>query len=337
MSGFVTRNKPDWDELEKLVGLARKSIRRLSPEQLSRLDILYRRTSIHLAQVSTRTSDRRLTRYLNDLTSAAHGLIYLPPKKSLFAGLGQFLFEGFARSIARNWKPHAISCGLLLGGGLFAYFASMSDPLTAYALWPQTDQRQPGSTKEQLLEVLRGGREQNGGMKFIFASFLFSHNLKVGLLAMALGVLAAIPTTLLVIYNGMLLGVFVAIHHRAGISTELWAWILPHGITELGAIILCGGVGLMLGQAVIAPGLRSRTEALRQAGHQAGVISLGVAGMLCVAAVIESFLRQSHLSTSARLIFAAASALFWVLFIVHGFLRERAARRITASSAVEVE
>ena len=334
MSGFVARNKPAWDELESLVKQARRAMRGMTPEQLSRLDVLYRRTTIHLAQVSTRTSDRRLTQYLNDLTAAAHGLIYLPPKQSLFAGIGHFVLEGFARALARHWRVHAISAALLVGGALLAYFASMSDPLAAYALWPRQDPRQPGSTHEQLLEVLRGGRDQAGGTKFLFASFLFSHNLKVGLLALALGVLAAIPTALLMIYNGMILGVFVAIHQQAGIDAELWAWILPHGVTEIGAIVLCGGVGLMLGRAVVAPGLLTRTEALQQAGQQAGVTSLGVAGMLFAAAIIESYLRQSHLSTSARLIFAAGSALFWVLFLVHGFLRERAANRSKSSNLV---
>lgn len=323
MSGFLARNKPAWDELEQLVHQAQKSLRKMTPEELSRLDVLYRRTTIHLSQISTRTTDRRLIKYLNDLTAAAHGLIYLPPRQNLFAGLGHFLMEGFARSIARNWRPHLLSAILLISGALLGYFTSMADPLTEYALWPRHDQRQPGSTRQQLLEVLRSGRDQSGGEKFAFASFLFSHNLKVGILAMALGVLAAIPTVLLVIYNGMLLGVFVAIHHKAGIHGELWAWILPHGITELGAIILCGGIGLMLGKSVIAPGLLTRSESLRKAGKQAGETALGAAFMLCVAAMIESYLRQSHLSMKSRLIFAAATGMFWVLFVVYGFIRER--------------
>lgn len=335
MSGFVARNKPAWDELEHLVNKARRSMRSMTPEELSRIDVLYRRTSIHLAQVASRTSDRRLTNYLNDLTAAAHGLIYLPPRRSVFAGIGQFLFEGFARSLARNWRSHSISAALLIGGALIAYYVAMTDPVAAYALWPREDPRQPGSTQEQLLEVLRSGRDQQGGEKFFFASFLFAHNLKVGLLALAMGVLAAIPTTLLMIYNGMILGVFVAIHQRAGINAELWAWILPHGVTELGAVILCGGIGLILGQAVVAPGLNSRAEALRLAGHEAGITALGVTCMLFAAAIIESYLRQSHLSTTARLSFAAASAVFWILFIIHGFLRERSARVTRNSNTLQ--
>jgi len=337
MSGFVARNKADWDELEELVARARISVKRMTPEELGRLDTLYRRATIHLSQVTTRTRDRRLARYLNDLTAAAHGLIYLPPRKSMFAGFFEFVFEGFARALARNWRPHAISAALLIGGAALAYFAAMSDPMAAYAMLPRSDARQPGATHEQLLEILRSGRDTANGGKFMFASFLFSHNLKVGLLAMATGILAGIPSVLLIFYNRMNLGAFIAVHRRAGIDAEMWAWILPHGITELGAIILCGGIGLILGHAVIAPGLAGRTEALRKASHEAGITSLGVAGMLCFAAVIESFLRQSDWPTPPRLVFAACTALFWILFIVHGFVREHAASLATKDFAGEAE
>ena len=326
MSGFVTRNKPDWEELETLVKKARKSIRRMTPEELIRLDVLYRRTTIHLSQVATRTTDVGLRSYLNGLAAAAHSLIYSPPKSSLWKGALGFIVDGFARLIARCWRYHAVSAVLMMGGGLLAYFASMSDPLAAYALLPPGDIRLPGSTREQLLEVLRSGRDTGSGGKFLFASFLFSHNLKVGILAMGMGVLAAVPTIMLMIYNGMILGSFTAIHHKAGIYSEFWAWILPHGITELGAIILCGGVGLLLGKAVVSPGVTTRTEGLRQAGIDAGLTCVGVAGMLVLAAIIESYLRQSHLSTTARLTFATATGIFWILFIAHGFVRERAKR-----------
>lgn len=328
MSQFIARNKPEWDELEDLVRKARRSIRKMSPDELSRLDILYRRTTVQLAQVATRTNDARLIGYLNGLTAAAHSLIYLPPRQSAFRGALWFATEGFARLIARTWPYHALSALLLVGGAILGYVASMHDVLAAYALMMPGDVRTPGSTKEQLLEVLRSGREQSGGGKFYFASFLFSHNLKVGITAMALGILAAIPTTLLMAYNGMLLGAFVAIHHRAGIHAELWAWILPHGITELLAIILFGGVGLMLGEAVISPGLMTRAESLKQAGIRAGQMSIGGGGMLVLAAAIESYLRQSHLSTTARLTFAAGSAVYWVVYFGYGFLRESSVRRM---------
>ncbi|MFO0948296.1 MAG: stage II sporulation protein M [Planctomycetota bacterium] len=324
MSDFLTKNKPAWQELEKLVARGRRAIGRMSPEELRRLDVLYRITTVHLAQVKTRTSDARLMVYLNQLVASAHSLIYLPPRRSVFAGALKFFAEGFPRMIVRTWRYHAVSVLLLLAGCVISYVAARNDPLAAYALLPASESRLPGSTQEQLLDVLRSGRDQGDGEKFVFASFLFSHNLRVGILSMAVGILAAVPTVFLILYNGMILGAFTAVHHGAGIYAEYWAWILPHGITELFAIALCGGVGLMLGHAVVSPGLLTRTESLRRTGIEAAKMAGGAAAMLTFAAVIESYLRQSHLSTNSRFLFAGGSAIFWIAYLVHGYLRERA-------------
>lgn len=323
MSDFISRNKPDWDELEMLVHRARKRFRRLTPEEISRIDVLYRRTTVNLAQVSSRTTDTRLVEYLNSLIATAHSLIYLPPRSSMLNGALSFVVVGFARAIARTWRYHAAAAVLLLSGGGLAFYLCSHDSAAAYALSMPGDSRMPGASREQLLQFLTYGRDQGGGTKFSFASFLFQHNLKVGFLALGAGMLAAIPTVVLMILNGMYLGAFAALHHNAGLATEMWAWILPHGITEIGAIVLCGGVGLLLGRSVVSPGRLTRGESLLQAGGEAILICLGVGGMLAAAAVIESYLRQSHLTTSSRFVFAGGTAVFWSVYIAHGFLRER--------------
>ena len=328
MGDYIARHRPEWEELRNLVERARRSIRSLTPEELSRLDVLYRRTTVHLAQVATRTRDETLLRYLNDLAAAAHSVIYLPPRGSPFLSTWAFLREGFARAVARTWRYHAVSALLILLGALVAYFAVQQDPTAAYALMPEGEFRQPGSSRDQLLQILRHGREENAGAKFAFASFLFSHNLRVGFLSLALGVLAAVPCVLLLIYNGMILGAFTAVHHGAGIYAEYWAWILPHGVTEISAIVLCGGVGLLLGRAAVCPGRYTRAESLRRAGVEAALIALGVAVMLIVAAAAESYLRQSHLPTASRLVFAVATAVFWGSYFASGFLRRPSARAL---------
>lgn len=318
MQNPILKHKREWDELETLVTRARKSISRLTPTELSRLDVLYRRTSAHLAQVTTRTTDQGLIQYLNDLTASAHSIIYLPPRRSIGTAIPVFFGETFPRCVARLWRYHLAAAALMLLGMLIAYLAVAGDIAAAYAILPAGEIRQPGASREQLLEVLRHGRDQGHGKKFAFASFLFGHNLKVAILAMATGILAAVPTVILTVYNGMILGAFSAVHHRAGITTEMWAWILPHGITELGAIILCGGVGLRIGRAVLSPGLQTRGESLRIAGEEAARTVCGAAVMLIAAAVIESYLRQSHLGEGARLGFAGATLIFWILYFWHG-------------------
>ena len=116
MSDFISRNQPGWDELKALIEKARKWTRRMTPEELSRIDVLYRRTSIHLSQVTTHTTNLQLIQYLNDLTAAAHSLIYLPPRQSIWRGLFVFFADGFPRSIACKWRFHLASALLLLSG-----------------------------------------------------------------------------------------------------------------------------------------------------------------------------------------------------------------------------
>jgi uncharacterized membrane protein SpoIIM required for sporulation len=323
MSTFASRNKQDWDELEALIRRARKWSRTLTSSERERLDALYRRTTVHLARVSTRSNDQLLIDYLNHLTAAAHSIIYLPPRQSILSRIGQFAVDDFPQTIARHWRPNLLSAVLLICGGLLGYFASISDPVICHALWPAGDPRQPGASAEQLQSYLRQGRGDSSGMKFLMSSFLFQHNLTVSVLAMGTGVLAAVPTVFLIIFNGMLLGVFAAIHHQAGLDVEMWAWILPHGITELGAITLCGSVGFMLGQAVVSPGELTRTQSLINAGREAATICIGAAFMLIAAALIEGYIRQTSWSPATRFVFAASTAFFWIAYIALGFVRKR--------------
>jgi len=333
----ITANSKDWQELEALVNRARRplgGIRRMTPEELSRLDVLYRKTTMHLAQVTSRTKDPALIRYLNSLTAAAHSVIYLPPKQPALKGALQFVLTGFPRAFARTWRYHAVAALILFLGLAIGYIAVARDNAAAYALMPAEEFRQPGATPEQLLQGLRDGRDQSDGTKFAFASFLFSNNLRVGLLSLATGMLAAIPTIILLIYNGMLLGAYTAVHYGSDIQVEWWAWVLPHGVTEITAIVLCGGAGLQLGAAVVRPGILSRTHRLKLAGGEAVRVVLGIALMLTAAALIEGYLRQSHLPTAARFaVFAGATALFWIAYFGRGFVRTAGVRpgRVRAS------
>lgn len=327
MSDLVFQHQSEWQELERLLQRGKSSLRSLSPEELGRLDVLYRRATVQLARAATRARDPALVSYLNSLTAQAHSLIYVSPRRSLVAGAVGFLLVGFARCVARHWRMHATAAAIFFGAALFGYLASRHDIRAAYALSMPGDVRQPGSSPEQLLDVLRHGRDQEHGELFVFASFLFQNNLKVGLLAMGTGVLAGVPTVLVLLMNGLMLGQFAQMHSAVPeVRLEMWAWILPHGVPELGAIVLSGGAGLLLGWSLLRPGELSRAESLRRAGAEAARTALGVAAMLFVAAIVESYVRQSELSTPARLWFAAASAAFWALYFVNGLRLERRAR-----------
>ena len=132
------------------------------------------------------------------------------------------------------------------------------------------------------------------------------HNVQVGLASFATGILAGVPTVLLVVYNGLTLGAFAWIFSRDSAWPAFWAWLLPHGIPELLAVNLCSTGGLLIARAVVAPSRAGRVAALRAATQPALELVIAALPIFAIAAGIESFLRQSTLSTGAR--YAAAAA-----------------------------
>src|SRR5947199_162063 len=156
-----------------------------------------------------------------------------------------------------------------------------------------------------------------------FGSQLFAHNTRVGLLAFATGMLGGVPTVLLHLYNGIVLGAFAAIFFRDPLPLAFLAWILPHGIPELTAVTLCAAAGLCLGGAVAAPGRQGRRRALRDAVNPALLHFAGSLPLFALAALAESFVRESTLGTAARLGIAAvfAAGLAAALLAVRRFSR----------------
>jgi uncharacterized membrane protein SpoIIM required for sporulation len=119
---------------------------------------------------------------------------------------------------------------------------------------------------------------------------------------------------LLLFTNGLLLGAFAALYQDRGLGLEFWAWILPHGITELLAVVLCGAAGLAMGESLLFPGRHTRLVNLGRRGREAGVLVLGSVLMLLLAGLVEGIFRQTVHSVPLRISVAALSALFWTVY-----------------------
>ena len=135
-------------------------------------------------------------------------------------------------------------------------------------------------------------------------------------MAVAVGFLGGVPSGLLLFVNGLTLGAFGALYAGRGLGLDFWAWVLPHGVTELLAVVLCGAAGLALGQAVIFPGREERLAGLARRGREAGVVAVGSVGLFLVAGLIEGVFRQLVHAVPVRLSVAATTAAVWLLFFL---------------------
>jgi uncharacterized membrane protein SpoIIM required for sporulation len=114
-----------------------------------------------------------------------------------------------------------------------------------------------------------------------------TNNLQVSFLAYTGGLLFGLLTVYVLIVNGLNIGAVLGLMHYHGTAGPLWEFIVGHGFLELSEIVIAGGCGLMLGYALLRPGLLSRRHALGIAANKTIRLLLGTAPVLVVAGIIE--------------------------------------------------
>ena len=323
----------------------RVPLRGLPFDELRELGKLYRLHTSRLARLRERDEDPEAIRYLNALCVRAYTVLYGSSKgeetgqRSMVAGL--------ADALGRTWQAQALAWILLLGGMLIGGVLAWREPESLYALIPSS----LGYGSEDLDRLISSSSARStflqrstppASWNVAFGSYLFVHNTRVGLLSFATGVFAGVPTIVLQLYNGIAVGAFASIFLRDAHPLPFIAWILPHAIPELTAVTLCAAAGLLLGGAVAAPGRRSRAQALRESLQPALLLFTAAIPMFALAALVESFVRESHLNTSSRMAIAAslAAALAGGLFGVRRLARRtevdtRWLMQITARGHIE--
>ncbi len=324
---FRRERERAWHELERLVAEAeRRGAERLSAESLARLPVLYRAAVSSLSVARAISLDANLLEYLEALTARAYLVVY-GVRRGWSEAVRAFFAEAFPAGVRALSGALVVAVLATLLGGALGFALVRGDPEAYYALVPDglAAGRGPASSREQLHAALYD--DGSGGVAHeAFASFLFSHNTTVALLAFALGLLGGLPTLLLLLANGLVLGAFLEIHAARGLAADFLAWVLPHGVPELGAVVLCGAAGLALARALVLPGERSRTDALLVAGRSAGSVVLGSVVLLFAAGLIEGIFRQRVQSIGARWLVAALGAALLTLWIAAPWRRGRAGR-----------
>ncbi|HET6413113.1 MAG TPA: stage II sporulation protein M [Anaeromyxobacter sp.] len=314
-AAFRAEREASWRELEDLLARARRGgIRALKPRELSRLPLLYRATLSSLSVARAISLDKNLLDYLESLSTRAYLTVY-GVRRRLPEALGDFFARGFPRRVRAHWPQLALSLGLILAGLWAGFTLTRTDPDRFYALVdPALAQgRGPTSSTESLREVLYADR---GAARLLqtFAVFLFSHNARVGILAFAIGFAGGVPSALLLFGTGLMMGAFGALYASRGLSVEFWAWVLPHGVTELTAVALCGAAGMALGLAVVFPGREERRAGLARRGREAAALVVGAVALFFAAGLLEGIFRQLVHSVVIRYAVAGSSALLLVLY-----------------------
>ena len=294
LSHFIASRQPRWTELEELLTRSEgNGLRGFDADQIEALGRGYRQVVSDLAIARRDFPDDQLTLWLNGLASRAHLRLYRAPPPS-WRRFGQFFWTDFATRFRAARGYLGVSALLLFGPAALAYLAALFDPTLRDALVPV-----------ELRNVMASGRtwtDIQPGLRPGMATLIFTNNIQVAFLSFTGGVLFGIGTAYVLLTNGLLLGGVLGAAQFYGVAPLLWSFISPHGYLELTCIVIAGAAGLMLGDALLRPGLLLRREALARAARRSVQLVGGAAPVLVVAGLIEGFVSPSELPMVAKLI-----------------------------------
>ncbi len=151
--------------------------------------------------------------------------------------------------------------------------------------------------------------------RFGMFGFYVMNNVGIGFRSFAGGIFFGVGSALILAVNGLIIGATAGHLTRLGFGSTFWPFVVGHGALELTAIAICGAAGLLLGQALLAPGRQTRLAALRAKAQSAIVLVLGAMAMLVLAAVIEAF--WSPLPMVPTAVKVAFGALWWILVALY--------------------
>lgn len=310
---FRQAHAADWQRLDALVTrVEKRSIRALSDDELLALPALYRGTLSSLSLARDTSLDRALINYLEQLCTRAYFQIY-GVQTPAHRQIARFFASGWPEAVRALWRETLFCLALTVAAAVLSFLLVRSDPTWFYSIIPEglAGGRDPSASAEYLRSTLY---DQGDEFLGAFAAFLFTHNSQIAIFAFALGFAFALPTVLLILYNGLMLGAFLAVFAAKGLGLNLAAWLMIHGTTEIFAICIAGAAGIRIGMAIAFPGRLSRTDAAVAAGRTAATAMIGAVVMLAVAGLLEGIGRQTITDDMVRALIGAAALAGWLIY-----------------------
>jgi uncharacterized membrane protein SpoIIM required for sporulation len=320
---FVARRAPAWRRFEELLNrLDSISARRFTAAETAEFSRLFRELCYDLSLIRSRDWGRGLVSYLNDLVSRGHNAFYSSPPGN-FMHLVHFLAVGYPRLFRKN-IAYFVTAAVLFFGSLGGTWAIVQhDPSLASRIVDSKALKQFEEMYSEEGPMAEGSgsrsgedarRRDFGGERAFMFGFYINNNVGIALQCFGRGILLGVGTVYTLLMNGIAIGAVVGYICSAGHTDRFLSFAISHGSFELTAIAVAGGAGLMLGNALIHPGQRTRLEALRVRGLEAVQIAGGAAAMLAVAALIEGFWSPAPIPSFVKY---AVGGLLWVLVIVY--------------------
>lgn len=289
---FEALYSPAWDQFERwILELSGKRSAHAGPRE-SRASIgrrfpsMYRQVCHHLALSRTRRYSLELQNRLNQLVLDGHQHMYRS-RKSFLSGIARFIALDFPVAFRRRWRFMAASASIFYLPAIGMALAVQFQPELVFSLLEPYEISRIEEMYDPGNEVL--GRERESETDVYMFGFYIYNNISIGFQTFAGGLLFGLGSLFYLVFNGLFLGAVSGHLTALGFTQTFWPFVSGHSSLELTAIVILGGVGLMLGYGSIAPGRKRRWHAIRDMAAEAMPLLYGSVLMLVAAAFVEAF------------------------------------------------
>jgi uncharacterized membrane protein SpoIIM required for sporulation len=317
---FLKRRKPAWRRFEQLLGPAGGvGPRRLANAQITDYSRLMREVSHDLAVVRAQGWDARLEAYLNDLASRGHNAFYRAPPGTTNAVV-RYLAVRFPRLLRRNFGHIAAGCALFFVPFFVAWALVVAEPELAHRvvsseeLEALDDTWKQGGAYDRQMDEAAGAVPDYAEERTGMFGFYIWNNVGIAFRTFALGITLGVGTVVTLLFNGIAIGATFGYVSAQGNGERILSFGVTHGAFELTAIGISGGAGLMIADALLHPGSRTRWESLAVRGLEAVQVALGAGVMLAVAALLEAYWSPAPIPPVFKYVVGAA---LWLLVFAY--------------------
>lgn len=276
---FIEQNKEKWEELEGLLGE-----RRADPD---RLGDLFVKLTDDLSYARTHYGSRLVRVYLNQLAQRIFQRIFRNRRGSV-KKLKAFFGTELPAMMFLARKEMLISLVIFVFSFLFGMLSSHYDEsFSAGILGPHY----VNMTEENIRnnDPMAVYKDPNANNMFLTIAL---NNMLVAFRTFITGLVLGIGSICIMIYNGIMVGVFQHFFISRDLFSTSFLGIWMHGSIEIPCIIIAGGAGLVMGSGLVFPGTYTRFQALRISARAGIKIMAGISPFIILASFIESYITR---------------------------------------------
>ena len=309
---FVQKKRDGWEAFRTTaLRMERTGVEGLAADEIPVFAAQYREVAADLARARTYQVDPRVITYLERVVTAGHNALYRARGKPR-TPLAYYILRDFPAAVVQSWQYVLLAFLLFSVPAAVGYVMIRERPALAEELLSPVMVARAEAAAENLAEG-RGYAETTKEDRPQVAALIITNNITVSFGTFVGGLTAGVLTTWLLFANGMMFGLVLGLFRNYQALSYLLTFVLGHGVLELTAIFISAGAGFRLAKAMIAPGDRTRRDALVMEGRIAARMIGAVVTLLAIAGTIEGLLSTSPAAASWKYGVSAASAVFLVL------------------------